>query len=41
VIVPETVALVAASAVGICLLATLWPARIAARVQPADGLRYE
>jgi len=33
--------LVAASAVGMSLLATLYPARLAARLPPAEGLRHE
>ena len=37
----DTVALVALAAVGICFLATLYPATIAARIRPVDGLRYE
>jgi lipoprotein-releasing system permease protein len=37
----DTVAMVAASAVLICFLATLYPATIAARIRPVDGLRYE
>ena len=32
---------VAASALGLCFLATVYPARLAARMRPADGLRYE
>jgi lipoprotein-releasing system permease protein len=41
VVVPQTVVTVALSAVAMCLLATLWPAKLAAEIQPADGLRYE
>ena len=37
----DTVAVVALAAVGICFLATLYPATIAARIRPVDGLRYE
>ena len=37
----DTVGVVAAAAVGICFLATLYPALIAARIRPVDGLRYE
>ena len=37
----DTVAVVAAVAVLICFLATLYPATIAARIRPVDGLRYE
>jgi lipoprotein-releasing system permease protein len=32
---------VAASALGLCFLATVYPARLAARMRPVDGLRYE
>ena len=41
VIVPETVVVVAVSAVLICFLATLYPATLAARIDPVEGLRYE
>ena len=41
VIVPETVVAVAISAVLICFTATLYPATIAARIDPVEGLRYE
>lgn len=34
-------AVVASSAVGICALATLYPAWTASRLRPVDGLRYE
>ena len=37
----DTVALVALAAVLICFVATLYPATIAARIRPVDGLRYE
>jgi len=37
----DTVAVVAMAAVLICFLATLYPATIAARIRPVDGLRYE
>jgi lipoprotein-releasing system permease protein len=37
----DTVGVVAASAVLICFLATLYPATLAARIRPIDGLRYE
>jgi lipoprotein-releasing system permease protein len=32
---------VAASALGLCFLATVYPAWLAARMRPVDGLRYE
>lgn len=32
---------VALSALGLCFLATVYPARLAARMRPVDGLRYE
>lgn len=38
---PWTVVVVALSAVLICFLATLYPATMAARVHPVEGLRYE
>lgn len=41
VVVPETVVVVAVSAVLICFLATLYPATLAARIDPVEGLRYE
>jgi len=34
-------ALVAASALAVTFAATLYPSRYAARIRPADGLRYE
>jgi lipoprotein-releasing system permease protein len=37
----DTVGVVALSAVLICFLATLYPATLAARIRPVDGLRYE
>jgi len=37
----ETVGVVAVVAVLICFLATLYPATIASRIRPVDGLRYE
>ncbi len=37
----DTVAFVALAAVLICFVATLYPATIAARIRPVDGLRYE
>ena len=41
VIVPADVILVSASAVGLCLLGSLIPAILAARLDPVDALRYE
>ena len=41
VVEPSTVVIVAISAVLICFLATLYPATVAARVDPVEGLRYE
>ncbi len=38
---PGDVALIAAAAFALTLLAAAWPARRAARVQPAEALRYE
>ena len=35
------IAIVAASALGLCLLATVYPALLASRMRPVDGLRYE
>jgi len=40
-IYPENFALVALAAVAICVLATLYPARQAARLAPVDVIRYE
>lgn len=41
VVEPSTVVIVAVSAVLISFLATLYPATVAARVDPVEGLRYE
>ncbi len=41
VVVPETVVIVAVSAVLIAFLATIYPATVGARINPVDGLRYE
>ncbi len=41
VVVPETVVIVALSAIAICFTATLYPATLAARIDPVEGLRYE
>jgi lipoprotein-releasing system permease protein len=38
---PGEIAVVAASALGLCFLATVYPAYLAARMRPVDGLRYE
>ncbi len=38
---PSEILVVAASALGLCCLATVYPALLAARMRPADGLRYE
>src|ERR1039457_6389762 len=35
------IAIVAASALVLCFLATVYPAWLAARMRPVDGLRYE
>ena len=40
-IYPENFALVAVAAVAICIIATLYPARQAARLAPVDVIRYE
>ena len=40
-IYPENFALVAVAAVAICILATIYPARQAARLAPVDVIRYE
>ena len=40
-IYPENFALVAVAAVTICILATIYPARQAARLAPVDVIRYE
>ncbi|MBM4245097.1 MAG: lipoprotein-releasing ABC transporter permease subunit [Deltaproteobacteria bacterium] len=40
-IYPENFALVALAAVAICVLATIYPARQAARLAPVDVIRYE
>jgi lipoprotein-releasing system permease protein len=37
----DTIAFVGMAAVLICFLATLYPATLAARIHPVDGLRYE
>jgi lipoprotein-releasing system permease protein len=37
----EDIALIGASAMVLCFLATIYPARQAAALQPADALRYE
>jgi len=41
VVEPHTVVLVAISAIAIGFVATLYPATVAARIKPVDGLRYE
>ena len=41
VIVPETVVVVALSAIAISFVATLYPATVAAGIDPVEGLRYE
>jgi lipoprotein-releasing system permease protein len=38
---PSEIASVAAAAVGLCCLATLYPAYLASRMRPVEGLRYE
>lgn len=40
-IYPENFAMVAVAAVAICIIATLYPARQAARLAPVDVIRYE
>jgi len=40
-IYPENFALVAAAAIAICILATIYPARQAARLAPVEVIRYE
>ena len=40
-VVPRDVALVVAAAVVICFVATIYPSRQAARLDPAEGLRHE
>jgi lipoprotein-releasing system permease protein len=35
------IGIVAASALGLCFLATVYPAWLASRMRPVDGLRYE
>ena len=41
VVVPETVAVVAVVSLTICFLATIYPSRRAAQLDPVEGLRYE
>jgi lipoprotein-releasing system permease protein len=38
---PSEIASVAAAALGLCCLATLYPAYLASRMRPVEGLRYE
>ncbi|MFN7977059.1 MAG: lipoprotein-releasing ABC transporter permease subunit [Vicinamibacterales bacterium] len=40
-VVPRDVALVVAAAIVICFVATIYPSRQAARLDPAEGLRHE
>jgi lipoprotein-releasing system permease protein len=37
----DTVLMLGLSAILICFLATLYPATLAAKIHPVDGLRYE
>lgn len=41
VVIPETVAVVAVVSLAICFLATIYPSRRAAQLDPVEGLRYE
>jgi lipoprotein-releasing system permease protein len=38
---PSEIASVAGAALGLCCLATLYPAYLASRMRPVEGLRYE
>ena len=38
---PSEFALVGASAIAVCVIATLFPAKLASRLRPVDALRYE